>query len=87
MLSLLPSFCCNSSTTLSALKATIRERFTADAILNQKDNDEENTSCRPHSNVLRFPNVVAIPCNANFRKCFRHRTQVRIFTGLTSEQK
>ena len=41
MLSLLSYFCCNSSRTFNALKVTVRERFTADAILNQNNNDDE----------------------------------------------
>ena len=77
MLSLLSYFCCNSSRTLIALKATVRERFTADAIFNQNNNDEENTSCRPRSSVLRFPIVWQTQTFANVSVI---TLQVRIFT-------
>ena len=40
----LPSpFCSNDSRTLSALRATVRKRFTADAILIRKNSDSQNT--------------------------------------------
>ena len=43
----LPSpFCSNDSRTLSALRATVRERFIADAILIRKNSDSQNTSVK-----------------------------------------
>ena len=44
MPSLLSPFCSNDSRTLSALRATVRERFKADAILIRKSSDSQNTS-------------------------------------------
>ena len=79
MLSLLSSFCCNSSRTLNALNATFREHFKANAILNLKNNDKENTSRGPHSSVLRFP----ILWQSHVMQIFTVVTlQVQIFTGL-----
>ena len=41
----LPSpFCSNDSRTLSTLRATVRERFKADAILIRRNSDSQNTS-------------------------------------------
>ena len=64
----LPSpFCSNNSRTLSALRGTVCKRFTADAILIQKNSDLQNTSGKGRKNEgvqgppLPFPDYVGHP--------------------------
>ena len=53
-----------------------------DLNLNQNNNDEENTSCRPHSSVLWFPILWRSHVTQTFENVSVITLQVRIFTGL-----